>query len=180
MIYQLIWTFLPSSRKAISCCVQRLRICHIKKLRIKLFDNFNYCAVIINNCGTRWLVNFMIWYLTSCVSTQCGGLAATILQFTIYSFYVDTRSHNWFGVAARDNSDTDCTAARGHWHTEIPGDNGGVEGEMNFYCFHHFHRYHSHLITLSLSQLHTPPWAYVHTRPWAGLWRCHSANPIRG
>ena len=106
----------------------------------------------------------MIWYLTSCVSThvdtQCGGLGATILQFTIYSFYVDTRSHNWFGVAARDNSDTDCTAARGHWHAEIPGDNGGVEGEMNFYCLYHFHRYHSHLITLSLSQLHTPPWAY--------------------
>ena len=81
--YQLIWTFLPSSRKAISCCVQRFRICHIKKLRIELFDNFNYKAVIINNCGTRWLVNFMIWYLTSCVSTQCGGLAATILQFTV-------------------------------------------------------------------------------------------------
>ena len=103
----------------------------------------------------------MIWYLTSCVSThvdtQCGGLGATILQFTIYSFYVDTRSHNWFGVAARDNSDTDCTAARGHWHAEIPGDNGGVEGEMNFYCLYHFHRYHSHLITLSLSRLHTPP-----------------------
>ena len=79
-------------------------------------------------------------------------------NFTIYSFDVDTRSHNWFGVAARDNSDTDCTAARGHWHTEIPGDNGGVEGEMNFYCLYHFHRYHSHLITLSLSQLHTSPW----------------------
>ena len=101
-------------------------------------------------------------------------------NFTIYSFYVDTRSHNWFGVAARDNSDTDCTAARGHWHAEIPGDNGGVEGEMNFYCFHHFHRYHSHLITLSLSQLHTPPWGYVHTRPWAGLWRCHSADSNTG
>ena len=33
----------------------------------------------------------------------------------------------------------------------------GLAGEMNFYCFHHFHRYHSHLITLSLSRLHTPP-----------------------
>ena len=64
-------------------------------------------------------------------------------NFTIYSVDVDTRSHNWFGVAARGNCDTDCTVARGHWHTEIPGNNGGVEGEMNFYCFHHFHRYHS-------------------------------------
>ena len=64
-------------------------------------------------------------------------------NFTIYSVDVDTRSHNWFGVAARGNCDTDCTAARGHWHAEIPGDNGGVEAEMNFYCFHHFHRYHS-------------------------------------